>query len=110
MAPAPLKILSVWNQNGAIAEATQGTATTSASYRRTNLVNGSTDGSGTTIMASLNQTASQATYSTRAFSLTSNVTAAAGEIIFASTLTVGAATADGTTQEAGNVFVSYSLL
>lgn len=114
VAPAAIKILSAWRFVNA-AEATVGTATSSASYRRMNLVNLGTaaDGaalSGTTIMASLNATVSAAASSTRAFATTANNTAPAGAVIAASHLTVGAATADGTDMAAGFIEVAYQLL
>src|ERR1041385_3238783 len=76
-------------------EATHGTASTSASYRRYSIINLGSAGARTTVMASLNQTASQGSLTTRAFSTTANNSAAAGEIIAIQQATVGGADADG---------------
>src|SRR3990167_1814269 len=81
VAPANLKILSAWRQVQAD-EATKGTATTSASYRPYYLMNGGTSGTATTSLAGLSQTASQAQYGTRSFTLAGTPTAAAGDIIY----------------------------
>lgn len=90
---------------------TVGTATSSASYRRFNLVNLGSAGTGTTVIASQNNTASNAaTALTGAFALTTNNTVSAGEIIACSHLSVGAATANGTDAAAGNFILSYSRL
>lgn len=109
VAPAAIKIVSAWRFVQA-AEVTVGTATSSASYRRMNLINGGTAGSGTVIMASINATASAGATTTRAFATTANNTAPAGAILLASHLTVGAATADGTDMAAGFVEIAYELL
>lgn len=109
VAPADIKIVSAWRFVNA-AEVTVGTATSSASYRRMNLLNGGTAGSGTVIMASLNATASASATTARAFVTTANNTAPAGAIIYASHLTVGAATADGTDMAAGFVQIAFELL
>lgn len=110
IAPYNMQILSAWRSNISASDVTKGTATSSASYRRMTIVNGSTDGSGTTVMASLNATASCASLNSRAFATTANNTIAAGCHMFASHLTVGAATADGTDMAANILFIAYSLL
>ena len=110
VAPADLKILSAWRVNISASDVTVGTATSSASYRRTNLVNGGAAGAGTVIMASNNATASAASLTTRAFVTTANNTMAAGAILLASHLTVGANTADGTDLAASVVEIVYELL
>lgn len=110
VAPANIKLLSAWRMNISASDVTVGTATSSASYRRTNILNAGTAGSGTTIMASLNATASAASLTTRAFATTANNTAPAGAILLASHLTVGAATADGTDMAAGHHLIAYELL
>ena len=110
VAPANLLILSAWRCNISASDVTVGTATSSASYRRVNILNGGTAGSGTTIMASLNATASAASITTRAFATTANNTCTAGAIIYASHLTVGAATADGTDMAASTLHFAYRLL
>lgn len=109
VANADLKIHNVWKVASAN-EATAGTAVSSASYRRFNLLNGGTAGTGTTIMASLNNTASTAAQGKKAFATTANNTAAAGAILYLSHLTVGAATADGTDAAVSVYQIEYELL
>lgn len=110
VAPANLKLLSAWRQVQAD-EASVGTATTTASYRRVSIVNGGAAGTGTTIMASSNGNgASVASLGTRAFATTANNTAAAGDILMASQLTVGGANDDATTLRAGKLWIAYELL
>lgn len=108
-APYNLKILSAW-KSVAADDVTKGTATTSASYRRFNILNGSTDGAGTVIMASLNATASAAANTTRGFATTANNTVTEGNLVIVSQLTVGAATADGTDAGAGIFGIAYEAL
>lgn len=96
VAPYNLRIVSAWAMNQTKSDVTVGTATSSASYRRVNLItNTAGTGSGTDIVASLNATASAASLATRAFTTVAS-TVPAGAIVLASHLTVGAATADGT--------------
>jgi hypothetical protein len=91
-----------------------GTAITSASYRRITIVNGGTAGTGTTVLASINNTASVASFGTSGGSLTgtavSQVSAASGEVLVLSQATVGAATANGTTMAAGVISITYETL
>lgn len=110
VAPANVKILSAWKVALGGTEVTKGTATTSASYRRTNLINGGASGTGTTIMASLNNTASGAQYGSKAFATTASNTMSAGEIALISHLSVGAATADGTDMAQSTFYAAYQLL
>ena len=104
-----LSIQRVWYQPWAD-QATQGTATTSATYRRINLYNGGTAGTAVTIMASVNITASIASRGSKAFSTTASNTASAGEILFFSALTVGGDNDDGTILQSGVLQVEYELL
>lgn len=110
VAPANVKVLSVWKANLAANEVTKGTATTSASYRRTRFFNGGSAGTATTIVASLNATVSAASLGSRALTLTTNNTASTGEILYADQLTVGAATANGTDNAACEIIMAYELL
>jgi hypothetical protein len=91
-------------------QATQGTATTSATYRRINILNGSTDGSGTAIIASCNITASIASRGSKAFATTANNTVSAGYMVYFSALTVGGTDNDGTILQAGVIQLEYELL
>jgi len=104
-----LKVLSLEKQCHA-AEVTKGTATTSASYRRSILYNGGSSGTGTVNVASANATASVAAQGTRAFATTATNTVADGEVLYVSHLSVGAATANGTDMAAATYVLSYELL
>jgi len=109
VAPANLKVVSAYRVAHAT-EVTKGTATTSASYRRHNLINGGIAGTGTSIVASLNNTASNAATSSRAFATTANNTVTKGALLYVSHLTVGAETGDGTDVANGSYFLEYELL
>ena len=109
VAPGNLKIKRAWYIPWTD-QATIGTATTSATYRRINLLNGSTGGVGTVIMASCDITASVASKASKAFSTTANNTAAASEILYFSALTVGGDDNDGSILRAGVLQVEYELL
>lgn len=78
------------------------------SYRRVQIVNGGTAGTGTTVIASLNITASKASKSLNALSGTGTVTSG-GAVVF-SILTVGGAKNTETILRAGMVQVEYMLL
>lgn len=110
VAPANLRLLSAWKHNISANEVTAGTAISSASYRRHVIGNGGSAGTATTILASLNATSSAAASGSRAFSVDSTVTVAAGDIIHYSQLTVGAATADGTDAAACALQIAYQLI
>jgi len=110
VAPANLKVLSVWRVVDTN-EATKGTATTSASYRGYYVYNGGTSGTATTAVASLAQTASQAASGSRALTTTANNTVSAGEILFFKIgASIGGASDDGTTAQAAAVLFAYELL
>lgn len=107
VAPAAVKIVSAWAANISASDVTKGTATTSASYRRFQLItNTAGTGSGTDIVCSLNATASAASLTTRAFT-TVNSTIPAGAIVIGSHLTVGAETGDGTDMAARIFHIAY---
>lgn len=110
VAPANLRILSAWKHNLSAAEVTAATSISSASYRRHVIGNGGSAGTATTILASLNATSSAAASGSRAFSVDTTLTVAAGEIIHYSQLTVGAATADGTDAAACGLQIAYQLI
>ena len=110
VAPANLRILSAWKHNLSAAEVTAATSISSASYRRHVIGNGGSAGTATTILASLNATSSAAASGSRAFSVDTTLTVAAGEIIHYSQLTVGAATADGTDAAACALQIAYQLI
>jgi hypothetical protein len=106
-----MKVKSVFWAPLNTAQATKGTATTSASYRRLEMYNGGTAGTVTTSasrIASLNLTASLASSGFRAFdTVNTAVTVAASSLIYFSHSTVGAATADGTELQAGTFIFTY---
>ena len=107
--PNNVKVKRAWYIPWANA-ATKGTATTSATYKRINLLNGGTSGTGTTIVASCNITASVGSKTSKAFSTTSNNTVTSGGILYFSALTVGGTSDDGTALQAGVLQVEYELL
>ena len=110
VAPAACKIVSAWRMNHSASDVTKGTATTSASYRRMTLVaNTAAAGTGTHIVASLNATASAASWDTRPFTVAAS-TIPAGGVVRISHLTVGADTADGTDMAANTVAVAFELV
>ena len=105
-----IKIVAAWRENISASDVTVGTATSSASYRRLNLItNTAGTGSGTDIVASMNATASLASNATRAFTTVAS-TVPSGAIIMASHLTVGAQTADGTDMAACVIGMAYQVL
>jgi hypothetical protein len=109
VAPNNLIVNRAWYMPWANA-ATKGTATTSATYKRINLLNGGTSGTGTTIIASCNLTASIASRGSKAFATTANNTVSAGYILYFSALTVGGTSDDGTQLQAGVLEIEYELL
>lgn len=113
VAPGNMRLLSAWKHNLAADEVTAGTAISSASYRRFQIRNGGSAGTSTAtanILASLNATASQGSLGGRSFTVDSTITVAAGEILYGSHLTVGAATADGTDAAAALWQIAYQLI
>lgn len=109
VAPANGKLVGVWKHGLQANEVTKGTATTSASFRRHTINNGGSAGTATTILASLNATSSQASLGSRGYALAATPTFSQGDILYASHLTVGAATADGTDAAACIVEFEYQL-
>lgn len=107
VAPYNCRIVSAWAANISASDVTVGTATSSASYRRFQLIsNTAGTGSGTDIVCSLNATASLGSLATRAFTTVAS-TIPAGAIVIGSHLTVGAATADGTDMAARIFHIAY---
>lgn len=105
-----VQIVGAHRANISASDVTKGTGTSSASYRRMNLItNTAGTGSGTDIVCSLNATASAASNATRAFTTVAS-TVPAGALVLCSHLTVGAATADGTDMAAGILQVEYQIL
>lgn len=84
-----------------------------ASYRRLTVVNGGTAGTGTTVLASLNPTASVASWGSRAFTLATtsatdtSATVASGGAFVISHSTVGGDLDDGTILRAGVITLVY---
>lgn len=110
VAPANGRLVAAWKHNLAANEVTVGTATSSASYRRHRILNGGASGTATTILGSINATASAASLGSRAFVVDSTITVAKGDILYYDQLTVGAATADGTDAAACVLQISYQLI
>lgn len=103
---------AVWMPTGAN-QATVGTATTSATYRRLELYNGGTSGTVTATasrIGSLNLTASLASLGSRGFTIDTTVTAASGSILYFSQSTVGGTDNDGTILAAGSISFVYETI
>lgn len=99
-----------WSPTGTD-NATHGTATTSATYRRIQLVNGGSLGTNSTnVLASFNLTVSQASLGTVAGVVDSTITVASNEVVYMSQLTVGGTDNDGTILQAGVGSVEYELI
>jgi hypothetical protein len=107
-----IRVKAAWWTPTGTDQATKGTATTSASYKRLLMVNGGSAGTAVSpVIATWNLTASVASLSATAHtSIDSSATVASNEIIYFSALTVGAATADGTELRAGQFAFSYEAL
>ena len=103
-APQAIRITHAWWQPDTVAQAT---ASASASYRRLALINGGQGLAGTVQLGSLNLTASLQSLATRAFTLASVPTLAAGDTIIVSHPTVGGDNAEGTVLRAGTLFIGY---
>lgn len=91
-------------------QATVGSASASASYRRLSIFNGGSAGTVTATasrIASLNLTASLASFGSRAFAVDTTVTAASGSIIYFSQETISTYSNDATILAAGMVHVVY---
>jgi hypothetical protein len=103
-APQAVRITHAWWQPDTVAQAT---ASASASYRRLTLINGGQGQAGTVVLGSLNLTTSLQSLATRAFTLASTPTLAAGDTIIFSQATVGGDNAEGSVLRAGTLFVGY---
>lgn len=108
VAPQPVQVLSVWwtpyaNQ---FTKASDGTA----SYRTIQAINGSTDGTGTKVIASKALNTSHASLTPIAWSLTTDNTMAVSEILILSAITAGGDLDDGTIVAAGYTTVAYKVL
>lgn len=88
-------------------------ATSTASYRRLSVYNGGTAGTATATasrMASLNLTASIASFGTASFAVDSTVTVASGQTLYMSQETVGGAESNGTVLRAGQAQLWYEVI
>ena len=103
-APQNMRLVSAWwEPTGA-----DSSAASAVSYRTLNIVNGGADGTGTTVIASVNLTASQASNTQKALTLVATPSLSTGEVIFASySATAGAADATHTKLFAGNFRVAW---
>ena len=89
------------------------TATSSATYRRLSVYNGGTIGTVTATasrIASLNMTVSLASFSSRAMTVSTAVSLASGEMMYASHETVGGQHANGTILLGGNLAIGYEII
>lgn len=102
-APQDLTIISAWHEpTGADQDAAD-----AASYRAYSLMDGSTNGLGTRVLASANFTASQASNLTRALTLIASPTVARGNAIYAQYGATVGGTHAGTVVRAGTFSFSY---
>lgn len=102
-APQALTIVSAyWEPTGA-----DSAVTNTASYRRLSLINAGAAGLGTTVLASVNLTATTASNTLRALTNVTTPTVAAGEVVAASHATVGGAETNGTVLVAGNFHFNW---
>lgn len=107
VAPANIKVVSLW-RTAQVAEGTHADAT--ASYRRVQALNGSTNGAGTVGIGTYNVNASVSQYGSAPFTLAATATLSAGEILVLYHSTVGGDLNDGTILRAGQWFMAYELL
>jgi|SRR3972149_416492 len=91
-----------WEPHGA-----DNDAANASSYRRLTVINGGAAAAGTTVLASLNLTASLASNTQRAMTLATNPTLSAGECIYASQTTIGGNHSAGTVTRAGTFRWDY---
>lgn len=102
-APQDIVIVSAWHEpTGANQDAAD-----AASYRQFALMDGSTDGLGTRILASANLTASQASNTTRALTNITAPTVARGNAVYARYGATVGGTHAGTVVRAGTFSFSY---
>lgn len=88
-------------------------ATSTASYRRISVYHGGAAGTATATasrMASLNMTASIASFGTASFTVDSTVTVASGNTIYMSQETVGGTETNGTVLAAGQAMLWYEII
>lgn len=95
-------VRAYWEPTGA-----DSAAANASSYRRLSIINGGTNATGTTVLASVNLTASAASNTERAFTLVTTPTLSQGECIYASQATVGGAHSAGTVLVAGVFHFDY---
>jgi hypothetical protein len=84
-----------------------GGAQNSASYRRLTLIDAGSAGAGTTVLGTLNLTSSQASNTTRAFTMVDRNSVSKGNVVAFSHATVGGAHSDGTVLVAGQIHFTY---
>lgn len=102
-APQNINIVSAWHEpNGANQDAAD-----AASYRAFAVIDGSTDGLGTRILASANLTASQASNTTRALTNIASPSVARGNVVYARYGATVGGTHAGTVVRAGTFGFSY---
>lgn len=102
-APQDITLVSAWHEpTGANQDAAH-----AASYRNYALIDGSTDGLGTRVLASANLTASQASNTTRALTLIDNPSVARGNVVYAQYGATVGGTHAGTVVRAGHFSHSW---
>ena len=91
-----------WEPTGA-----DSAVTNTSSYRLLTIINAGSAGTGTTVLASLNNNTSQASNTLKAMTVASTATVAQGAVVAASHVTVGGAETNGTVLVAGQFHVTY---
>lgn len=102
-APQNVTIVAAWHEPTGADQP----AASSASYRPFSLLCGSTDGTGTRVLASANLTASQASNTTRALTLASTPTVSQGQVVYGAYGATVGGTHAGTVVRAGHFSFSY---
>jgi len=102
-APQNITIVDAWMEH----TGADGGAQNSASYRRLTLIDAGSAGAGTTVLGTLNLTSSQASNTTRAFTMVDRNSVSKGNIVAFSHATVGGAHSDGTVLVAGQIHYTY---
>lgn len=111
VAPANLKVLSVWRLNQDLVEASISKVV--ATYRDLKILNGGTSGTGTVVIASVRSGTAigPAAYGTQSFAITTDNTVTQGGVLWASALASVGAASDDTTAVSNSVWqLAYELL
>jgi hypothetical protein len=102
-APQAITIVEAWwEPTGA-----DSAVTNTSSYRRLTVINAGADGTGTTVLGTLNNNTSQASNTLKAVTMVAGNSVAQGAVVAVSHATVGGAETNGTVLVAGNFHFTY---